>query len=97
MYEFYYKYKKRKYNTKLLFTDIDRLVFKNKTDDVYEDFYDDKNLFDFSDYTRDSKLFYLAKIAGNKNICFHKLKYSFQHFRCRMQPFSRTTYNILHL
>ena len=49
MYEFYYKYKKRKYNTKLLFTDIDRLVFKNKTDDVYEDFYDDKNLFDFSD------------------------------------------------
>ena len=57
MYEFYYKYKKRKYNTKLLFTDIDRLVFKNKTDDVYEDFYDDKNLFDFSDYTRDSKLF----------------------------------------
>ena len=27
---------------------------------------------------------------------FHKLKYLFQRFRCRTQPFSRTTYDILH-
>ena len=48
---------KRKYNAKLLFTDTDSLVYEIKTDDAYEDFYENKNLFDFSDYPRDSKLF----------------------------------------
>ena len=28
------------------------LVYEIKTDDVYEDFYKDKNLFDFSDYPK---------------------------------------------
>ena len=31
MYEFHYKYIKRKYNVKLLFTDTDSLVYENKT------------------------------------------------------------------
>ena len=35
---------------KLLFTDTDSLVYEIKTNDVYEDFYEDKELFDFSDY-----------------------------------------------
>ena len=35
----------------------DSLVYKIVTDDVYEDFYGDKNLFDFSDYPQDSKSF----------------------------------------
>ena len=30
---------------------------KLKTDDAFEDFYEDKNLFDFSNYLRDSKFF----------------------------------------
>ena len=34
---------------------IQSLVYEIKTKDVYEDFYQDKNLFDFSDYTLDSK------------------------------------------
>ena len=42
MYEFHYKYIKSKLNAKLLFI----LQF----DDVYENFYGDKHLFDFSDY-----------------------------------------------
>ena len=46
MYEFHYKYIKTKYNAKLLFADTDSLVYEIKTDDVYEDFYEDKNLFD---------------------------------------------------
>ena len=50
MYEFHYKYIKRKYNAKLLLTDTDILVYEIKTDDVYENFYEGKNLFDFSDY-----------------------------------------------
>ena len=60
MYEFHYKYIKIKYNAKLLFTDTDSLVYEIKTDDVYEDFYEDENLFDFSDYPRDWKFFNLV-------------------------------------
>ena len=47
----------KKYNAYLLFTDTDSLVYKTKTDDVYEDFYRDKNLFNFTDYPQDSNLF----------------------------------------
>ena len=57
MYEFDYKYIKNKFDAKLLFTDTDSLVYEIKTEDVYEDFYRDKNLFDFSDYPLDSKFF----------------------------------------
>ena len=57
MYEFHYKYIKSKFEAKLLFTDTDSLVHEIKTEDVYEDFYQDKNLFDFSDYSLDSNLF----------------------------------------
>ena len=46
-YELHYKYIKRKYNAKLLFADTDGLVYEIETKDVYEDFYEDKNLFDF--------------------------------------------------
>ena len=44
----------------LLFTDTDSLVYKINTDDVYEDFYENKNSIDFSDYPEDSKLFILS-------------------------------------
>ena len=57
MYEFHYKYIKSKFDAKLLFTDTDSLVYEIKTEDVYEDFYQDKNLFDFSDYPLNSKFF----------------------------------------
>ena len=57
MYEFHYKYIKSKFDTKLLFSDTDSLVYEIKTEVIYEDFYKDKNLFDFSDYPLDSKLF----------------------------------------
>ena len=55
MYEYHYKYLKNKFDAKLLFTDTDSLVNGVKTEDVYEDFYGDKNLFDFSDYPLNSK------------------------------------------
>ena len=55
MYEFHYKYIKSKYHVNLLLTDTDSLVYEIETDDVYEDFYEDKNLFGFSDYPQDSK------------------------------------------
>ena len=46
-YELHYKYIKRKYNAKLLLTDTDGLVYEIETKDFYEDFYEDKSLFDF--------------------------------------------------
>ena len=55
MYEFHYSYIKRKYDAKLLFTNTDSLVYEIKTNDVYKDFYENKNFFDFSGYPQDSK------------------------------------------
>ena len=57
MYEFHYKCIQLKYDNraKLLFTDTDNLVYDIETDDVYEDVYENKNLFDFSDCPKDSK------------------------------------------
>ena len=40
----------------LLFKDTDSLVYEIETNDVYEDFYEDKNLFDFSNYPEDSNI-----------------------------------------
>ena len=59
-YEFHYNYIKRKWNADLLFTDTDSLVYKIEKEDVYETFYENKNLFDFSDYPQHSKFFDLV-------------------------------------
>ena len=52
MYDFHYNYVKRKYNTKLLLTDTDNLVYEIKTDDVYEAFYKDKHFLNLSNYPK---------------------------------------------
>ena len=53
MYEFHYKYIKKKYGDKarLLFTDTDSLMYEIKTEDFYKDISEDvKDRFDTSDY-----------------------------------------------
>ena len=40
-----------------MFTETDSLVYEIKTEDAYEDFYSDKDLFDFSGYPVNSKFF----------------------------------------
>ena len=58
VYDFHYNYIKAKYynnNVKWLFTDTDSLVYEIKIDDVYKDFYKDKDLFDPSNYPKDSR------------------------------------------
>ena len=61
MYEFYYDYIKNKYgnNSRLLFTDTgnDSLMYEIKIDDVYEDFSKDKEMFDLSGYSVNSKYY----------------------------------------
>ena len=51
-YENHYDYIKNKYNnkSKLLFTDTDSLMYESITEDVYEGFHSDKEMFDFSNY-----------------------------------------------
>ena len=69
MYEFYYKYIRTKYNNhaKLLFTDTDSLNFEIEANDIYEYFYEDKELYGFSDYGKDSKFFdSVNKKVGSK-------------------------------
>ena len=41
----------------MIILNTDSLVYEIKTEDVYEEFYQDKNLLDFSDYPLDSKFF----------------------------------------
>ena len=57
MYEFQFKYLKSKFDANLLFTDTNSLVFEIKKEDVYKDFYKDKNLFHFSGYSLNSEFF----------------------------------------
>ena len=59
MYEFHYDYIKNKYNnnSKLLFTEIDSLMYEIKNKDVYEDFSNNKEMFDFSNYSTKRKYY----------------------------------------
>ena len=59
MYEFHYDYIKNKYDnkSKLLFTYTDILMYEIKTEDVYEAFSSNKEMFDFSNYSTKSKYY----------------------------------------
>ena len=60
MYDFHYNFIKAKYGVraKLLFTDTDSLCYIIQTDDVYEDLYNHKDMFDNSDYSKSSKFYF---------------------------------------
>ena len=49
-------------DAKLLFTDTDSLIYGIKSEDVFEEFFKHKHLFNFSNYSKDSKFFH----PGNK-------------------------------
>ena len=57
MYDFHYNFIKKHFDAELLFTDTDSLMYEIKSEDVYEEFFKHKHLFDFSDYPKDSKFF----------------------------------------
>ena len=59
MYDFHYNYIKQKYDSKakLLSTDTDSLTYEIETNDVYQDFWNDKDKFDNSDYSESSPYF----------------------------------------
>ena len=57
MYDFHYSFIKKHFDAELLFTDTDSLTYEIKSEDVYEEFFKHKHLFDFSNYPEDSKFF----------------------------------------
>ena len=56
MYDFHHNFIKRNFNAELLFTDTDSLTYEVKSENVYEDFFKWKDLFDFSNFSKDSKI-----------------------------------------
>ena len=57
MYDFHYSFIKKNCDAELLFTDTNSLVDEIKPENVYEEFFKWKDLFDFSNYSKDSKFF----------------------------------------
>ena len=57
MYDFNYNFIKKNFDAELLFTDTDNLTYEIKSENVYEEFFKQKDLFDFSNYSKDSKFF----------------------------------------
>ena len=57
MYDFHYNSIKKNFNAELFFTDTDSLTYEIKSENAYEDFFKWKDLFDFSNYSKDSKFF----------------------------------------
>ena len=57
MYDFHYNFIKRNFNAELLFPDTDSLAYEIKSKNVSEEFFKWKNLFDFSNYSKDFKFY----------------------------------------
>ena len=57
MFDFHYNFIKNDFYAELLFTDTDSLTFEIKSENGYEKFFKWKNLFDFSNYSKDSNFF----------------------------------------
>ena len=57
MYDFHYNFIKKNFDTELLFTDTDSLTYEIQSENVYEDVFKWKDLFDFSNYSKDSKFY----------------------------------------
>ena len=66
MYDFHYNFIKKNVNAELLFTDTDSLTYEIKSEDVYKEFFKLKDLFDFSNYSKDSEFFNIInmKVVG---------------------------------
>ena len=57
MFDFHYNFIKKNFSAKLLFTDTDSLTYKIKSENVYKEFYQWKDSFDFSNYSKDSTFY----------------------------------------
>ena len=67
MYDFHYNFHsiKKHFDAELLFSDTDSLTHEIKSEDIYEEFFKHKHLFDFSNYPKYSKYSFHP---ANKNV-----------------------------
>ena len=54
MYDFHYNFIKKHFEAELYFTDTDSLTYEIKSEDVYDELFKHKPLFDLSNYLKDS-------------------------------------------
>ena len=68
MYQFWYDDLKNKYNDKveLIYTDTDSFIIEVETNDIYNDMYENKNQYDFSEYPKNQPNFDMSnkKVLG---------------------------------
>ena len=57
MYDFHYNFIKKNVSAELLLTDTDSLTYEIKSENIYKQFYKSKDLFDFSNYLKDSTFY----------------------------------------
>ena len=57
IYDFRYNFIKKNFNAESLFTDTYSLIYEIKSENVYEEYFKWKDLFDFSNYSKDSRFF----------------------------------------
>ena len=57
MYDFHYDFIKKHFDAELLFNDTYSLTYEIKSEDVYEEFFRHKHLFDLRNYPKDLKFF----------------------------------------
>ena len=57
MYDLHHNFIKKTLDAELLFTDTDSLAYEIKSENIYEEFFKCKHLFDFSNCSKDSKFF----------------------------------------
>ena len=84
MYDFPYNYIKKKYNNRarLLFTDTDSLTYEIEAEDVYKDFWNDKDMFDNSDYLESSPYYCNVNISRTKLVASRSLNSLVLSLRC---------------
>ena len=54
MHDFHYNFIKKHFEAELYFTDTDSLTYEIKSEDVYDELFKHKPLFDLSNYLKDS-------------------------------------------
>ena len=85
---------------KLMFTDTDSLCYEIKTDDVYKDLFQEKELYDNSDYPKNSEFFFdeNKKVIGKmKDEAAGMVIKEFIGLRCKMYSYetnNKTTKNV---
>ena len=52
MFDFHYDFIKKHFDAELLFADTDSLAYDIKSEDIYEEFFKHKHLFEFSNYKK---------------------------------------------